>query len=102
MSHNVSEPIILLKISKINPNLLKVAIYLPQVGPDFLPFVIMGGSAICGGILSLLLPETLGAVLPETLDEVGLLKDNDKGFFQCWSKAKLEAKMQEKLEKVKR
>ena len=59
----------------------------------------MGGSAICGGILSLLLPETLGALLPETLDQVGQLKDNDKGFFQCWSKAKLEAKMHQRTEK---
>ena len=65
------------------------------MAPDYLPLVIMGGSAICGGILSLfLLPETLGALLPETLEEVGQLKDNDKSFFQCWSKAQLEERMQ--------
>ena len=55
----------------------------------------MGGSAICGGILSLLLlPETLGALLPETLEEVDQLQNNDKKFFQCWSKAKLQERMQ--------
>ena len=53
----------------------------------------MGGSAICGGFLSLLLPEPLGALLPETLEDIGNLKNNDKGFFQCWSKATLKARM---------
>lgn len=55
----------------------------------------MGGAAICGGFLSLLLPETLGALLPETMEEIVLLKNNDKRFFQCWSKATLKARMQE-------
>ena len=63
--------------------------------------VIMGGCAILGGILSLLLPETLGAMLPETIEEIGLLKQNDKKFFQCWSKAKLKARLQE-LEDIKK
>ena len=71
----------------------QVAIYLPTVAPDYLPMIIMGGSAISGGILTLLLPETLGALLPETLEEVNQLKNNDKGFFQCWSKATLKTQM---------
>ena len=54
----------------------------------------MGGSAICGGLLSLLLPETLGALLPETLEDIGNLRNNDKGFFQCWSNATLKARME--------
>ena len=33
----------------------------------------MGGAAICGGFLSLLLLEPLGALLPETLDYMFLL-----------------------------
>lgn len=74
----------------------QVALYLPKVTSKEVPLVIMGGSAICGGLLSLLLPETLGALLPETLDEIGLLKDNDKSFFECWSKATLEARMEQK------
>ena len=36
---------------------------------------------------------TLGAQLPETLEDIGNLKNNDKGFFQCWSKATLKARM---------
>ena len=33
---------------------------MPKISYDWLPLVIMGGAAICGGFLSLLLPETLG------------------------------------------
>ena len=36
-----------------------------------LPYVIMGGSALAGGILAMLLPETLGTTLPINLDDVG-------------------------------
>ena len=36
---------------------------MPKVSYDWLPLVIMGGAAICGGFLSLLLPETLGKTL---------------------------------------
>ena len=53
----------------------------------------MGVSAIFGGLVSLLLPETLGTMLPETLDDIDNLKNNHKGFFQCWSKATLKANM---------
>ena len=35
-----------------------------------LPLIIMGGSSLLGGLLAILLPETLGSTLPETLDEV--------------------------------
>ena len=35
-----------------------------------LPFVVLGGSALLGGIFALLnLPETLGKKLPETMEE---------------------------------
>ena len=57
--------------------------------------VILGSTSILGGLLSLLLPETLGALLPETIEEVALLNKNEKSFFQCWSKAKLKVKLQE-------
>ena len=71
------------------------------MAPEWMPMVIMGSCSILGGLLSLLLPETLGALLPETIEEIGLLKQNDKSFFQCWSKAKLQTRMQE-LEKAKK
>ena len=35
-----------------------------------LPFIVLGGSALLGGIFALInLPETLGKKLPETMDE---------------------------------
>ena len=35
-----------------------------------LPFIVLGGSALLGGIFALLnLPETLGKKLPETMEE---------------------------------
>ena len=71
-------------------------------GLPWLPMLIMGGSAFVGGILSLMLPETLGAQLPETLEEISTLKHNDKKFFSCWSKATLKARMKElKLQQEK-
>ena len=63
--------------------------------------VILGSISIFGGLLSLLLPETLGALLPETIEEVALLNKNEKGFFQCWSKAKLKVMLQE-FENIKK
>ena len=71
---------------------LWVAIYLPKISYKWLPMIVMGSSAICGGLLSLLLPETLGTQLPETLEDTENFKKNDKGFFQCWSSAKLKAR----------
>lgn len=73
----------------------QVAIYLPQVGPHYLPLIIMGSSAFVGSALSLFLPETLGALLPETMEEIDHLKANKKSFFSCWSKKALRARMEE-------
>ena len=71
------------------------------MAPDYLPLVIMGGSAICGGFLSLLLPETLGALLPDTIEEMDLLKNNDKGFFECWSRATLKEREEKMTDRQK-
>ena len=38
-----------------------------------LPFLIFGGSAIIGGIASVLLPETKGSQLPDTIDDVEII-----------------------------
>ncbi|XP_062374543.1 organic cation/carnitine transporter 2-like [Sardina pilchardus] len=40
----------------------------------FLPYIIMGSLAIFGGLLCLLLPETYGKVLPETITEMQTMK----------------------------
>ena len=34
------------------------------------PFIVMGGSALAGGLLAMLLPETLGTALPINMDDV--------------------------------
>ena len=38
-----------------------------------LPYVIMGGSALAGGLLAIFLPETLGTTLPINMDDVCLV-----------------------------
>ena len=62
--------------------------------------LVLGSCSILGGILSLLLPETLGSLLPETITDVQSLKNNNKKFFECWSKVKLRSRIEE-LENVK-
>ena len=53
--------------SVINPP--KQIILLGEVN-ERLPFIVLGGSALLGGIFALLnLPETLGKKLPETMEE---------------------------------
>jgi len=43
----------------------------------------MGGVSIFGGFPALLLPETLGSKLPETLQDVEEIKKNGKPFWKC-------------------
>ena len=62
--------------------------------------LVLGSCSILGGVLSLLLPETLGSLLPETITDVQSLKNNNKKFFECWSKAKLRSRIEE-LENAK-
>jgi hypothetical protein len=50
-----------------------VALYVPGISADYVPFIILGGSALVGGGLSFLLPETLGSHLPESIDDVVML-----------------------------
>ncbi len=49
----------------------------------------MGGCSIFGGLLALLLPETLGQPLVESIEDVDLMGPR-KSFFSWWSKEKLE------------
>ena len=37
---------------------------------SYLPLIVFGGSSLIGGILAAFLPETLGAPLPQTLEQV--------------------------------
>ena len=49
---------------------LQIAIYLPEVLFEAFPLLFMGICAIGGGLLAILLPETLGSNLVETIEEV--------------------------------
>ena len=57
--------------------------------------IIMGGSALLGGILTLLLPETLGSLMLESIDEIENLKVNSKPFFSWWSNERLRKHLDE-------
>ncbi|KAF4533431.1 hypothetical protein B566_EDAN001156 [Ephemera danica] len=61
-------------------------VYLGNVSPA-LPFLVLGGLAIIGGILSLFLPETLNHELPQTLqDGEDFGKDQEFFEFPCCGK----------------
>ena len=60
-----------------------IALYLPAVTNASAPYFLMGGAAVFGGILALLLPETLGSRLPETLEDLDQIKKNGKPFWKC-------------------
>jgi len=60
-----------------------IALYLPSVTIAAMPFFVMGTLAVIGGLLCLLLPETLGSKLPETLEDLKKMKANQKPFWKC-------------------
>ena len=45
-------------------------IYCYKVAGAGAPYYVMGGCSVVGGLLALLLPETLGTNLPETVEDV--------------------------------
>ena len=51
-----------------------------------LPFLVFGISAIIGGLSSVMLPETRGAQLPETVEDVERIVRDRSGCF--WSKSR--------------
>ena len=58
--------------------------------------IIFGCTTFIGAIVSLRLPETLGAPLVETLDEIYILHKHSKPTFSWWSKAQIN----ENIEKI--
>jgi len=60
-----------------------IALYLPSVTTAATPFFVMGTMAVIGGLLILLLPETLGSKLPETLEDMEKMKANQKPIWKC-------------------
>ena len=64
---------------------VQVAIYLPSVTFEELPMIIFGSTTFIAALLSLQLPETLGAPLVESMDEIYVLHKYSKPFFRWWS-----------------
>ena len=64
-----------------------LALYLPKI-QEQLPMLIMGGSSIIGGVLAFFLPETLGAKLPENMQDVYDMKTNAKPLWSCVGRRK--------------
>ena len=62
-----------------------VAVYLPDQGSfsEQIPLYIFGASSVFGGLMALLLPETLGVPLPNTFHDVEKMKRNGKMMFSC-------------------
>ena len=65
---------------------------LAEATSDKVPYFVLGGCAVVGGLLCGLLPETLGATLPEDLDDIEELKKNSKSIFTCVKPSKLSNK----------
>ena len=53
--------------------------------------IVMGVCSLIGGMLTLLLPETLGTTLCEKIEDLEDLKRDGKPFFKWWTKRKLQA-----------
>ena len=51
---------------------------------------VLGLCSLIAGVLTLALPETLGTLLVERIEEVHELKEDGKPFFSCWSESTLE------------
>ena len=75
-----------------------IAPILAGLQTENLAFYIMGGSALVGGLLAVLLPETLGAPLPETMEDVNRLGEDAKPWYKWMSKSELERRRQEHLQ----
>ena len=56
---------------------------------DELPMIIFGSFTFVAGALSLMLPETLGAPLLESLDELSVLRTYAKPLLSWWSTAQV-------------
>ena len=52
--------------------------------------IVMGVCSLIGGLITLLLPETLGTLLCETNEDLVDLKRDGKPFFAWWTKTKLQ------------
>jgi OCT family organic cation transporter-like MFS transporter 4/5 len=72
---------------------------LAGVRPVSLPLSIMGASALLGGLLVLLLPETLAQPFPESVADIGALYRHSKPWYQWMTREELKTR-QERLRRL--
>ena len=78
---------------------LQIALYLgPALNADRLPLFLLGCCALFGGLLSLLLPETLGIPLMASLDDLDGISARTKPFFAWWARAQLRESLKRNAE----
>merc|ERR1711892_555029 len=70
------------------------ALFTPLMGDlakatvDEAPYYLLGGFAALSGLLSILLPETLGNKLPEDIEDIKEMKKNSKSMLSCVKQVK--------------
>ncbi|TRY79719.1 hypothetical protein TCAL_01982 [Tigriopus californicus] len=69
-----------------------IAPLLAGLSPIWIPLVVMGGACLVGGILAIFLPETLGMPLPESIDDINVLYENEKPWYKWIKRVELRKK----------
>lgn len=66
-----------------------VGVYLPDQGslPEEVPLAIFGGVGLIGGVCAMLLPESIGSPLPNTFEDVEVIKRTSKPIWKCYRQA---------------
>ena len=64
-----------------------------------LAMIVMGVCSFIGGLLTLLLPETLGTILCEKMEDLEDLKKDGKPFFAWWTTKKLQVHLDAVLQR---
>ena len=59
---------------------------MPELGslPEIVPLCVFGGVGVLGGLVALVLPDTVGFPLPNTFEDVEDIKRNQKRFWTIY------------------
>ncbi len=80
----------------MSPLCFQIALYFPTFTFDEFPLLFMGGCSVVGGLLALLLPETLGSPLVESVADVDRMgkEEGAKPFFSWWGTDELRRRIE--------